>query len=517
MSTQKILLINPASSKDRKSPEITTNMASSTIPLGVLSIGSYLEREGHSVQIIDSRLYSTKKELHLLRSSMNSSSFVGISLMTPCLPDTIQILDLLNDLDPDLPVVVGGPHPTLFPEQCLEEDSIDFVVMGEGEKPMSQLCKHVMGYKPLKDIKNIGFKTPKININIATKSCPDIDDLPPLAYHLLEYEEYIQRIHWNGKKIRCLEVPTSRGCPNRCAFCINEITQRRWRGGKPSLVLDNLNHVIDKYNLNHVHLFDENFFPNPKRARGIIEGLLDLDVTWETTARLDYFSNGILDENLLNLMERSGCISLSSGAESGSQRILNLLNKNITVDDILTGVKAMKKKEILPILSFMIGMPEEKQKDALATLKLINKIKRIYPKTKITGPQMFRPYPGGSLYEKCKLKGLKEPKTLMEWSQKSYKTSGYLDDFPWIEDPEFIKNLIFYCQLSQREEDIQRIPRTFIKILRGDRKGKEDILTSIFASISRMRIESGVLAFPFEKRAFFKLKKIWETLRPSQN
>ena len=210
---------------------------------------------------------------------------------------------------------------------------------------------------------------------------------------------------------------------------------------RPDNVLNQLHLLISKYKLNHIVFLDENFFPSKNRAENILRGLIVHDVSWVADCRADYLST--FDNDFFDLMKRSGCKGLFIGAESGSQRMLNVLKKDVTVEQIINALRACARHDIQPYVSIMIGLPTETKQDLLKTLKLMWVLRKDCPSVLWSGPQLFRPYPGGELYETCKRSGLNEPQTPREWA-KPYHVgfTGYLDAFPWIKDANMLNFLL---------------------------------------------------------------------------
>ena len=248
-------------------------------------------------------------------------------------------------------------------------------------------------------------------------------------------------------------IHTSRGCPHKCTFCINPITKNRWRAKSAKIVLDELELVVEKFRGIKVRMWDENFFVNKKRAIEIIDGINErgIDCEWETTVRSDYFRPNFLGEEFLAKLKKSGCYKLCFGAESGSQKILEMLCKGVSVEQIIESASQCKKFGIIPEYSFMIGLPEESLDDMKKTIQLINKLLKVNDDTEFIGPQPFRPYPGSPLYNKCVADyGWKSPNTLREWSALMEKEWGYLSskNFSWVENPDFVDALWPYLHYA---------------------------------------------------------------------
>ena len=174
------------------------------------------------------------------------------------------------------------------------------------------------------------------------------------------------------------------------------------------------------------------------------------NLTWETTVRADYINSKLIDDEFLANLKKSGCCLLSFGAESGSEKILEKIQKDITVDQILNSAKQCLRHDIIPQYSFMVGLPTETKEDMKQTIKLIDKLIKLSPKVQILGPQAFRPYPGSVLYQECLKAGWLPPKSLEEWAKVMQHELNYLSpqNFPWLKDPDFVESLEAYTRFG---------------------------------------------------------------------
>ena len=175
-----------------------------------------------------------------------------------------------------------------------------------------------------------------------------------------------------------------------------------------------------------------------------------LNIPWETTVRVNYLREGMIDEEFIKKLKESGCYLLSFGAESGCPRILKKIKKDIMPEDVINSAKMCLKYDIIPQYSFMAGLPGETRSDIMETLKLIDKLVRLSDKIQILGPQAFRPYPGSELYQECLVAGWKEPESLDEWGEIVSDQLNYLDvkKFPWLKNPDFVESLEAYVRFG---------------------------------------------------------------------
>lgn len=429
----RVLLINPIFNIPKENYD-------SSVSVGLLCLASYLDERGIEVKIIDG--VRQKGYLDLIKQELPRADFVGISVMTTQVAPALQISQMVKDFSRDLPVIWGGLHPTFFPRETIQDDLVDIVVIGEGEETLCEIVQK----KPLREIKGIAFSEEgEIKIN-PERPLLDFEQLPLPKWNLMP-EEIL-------RNLALVPTHTSRGCPHRCAFCVNAILRNRWRARKPEGVLEDLRTIKNHPFLKDkpVRFWDEDFFVNRQRALDIISGMIEnkLNLEWETTIRADYLNKDFFDEEDLSALKKSGCYLLSFGAESGSERILKKIKKDITVEQILNSAVRCLKYSIVPQYSFMVGMPGEKKSDIKKTIKLIDELVKLSPKVQILGPQAFRPYPGSTLYQECLISGWKAPSSLREWAELIKSELNYLSprNFPWVKDISLVESLEAYVRFG---------------------------------------------------------------------
>ncbi len=398
-----VLLVNPSVEpvRDRKAGYVLpwVDGGHGWIPQFAVFLAPYVARHGFSVKVIDMELYGSRDEDRLLSQYVSQARMVGISAMTAQVPHALALTRRIKNAHPQIPMVWGGIHPSLFPGQTAAHPLIDYVVVGEGEEPL------------------VALLSGKDHPRVATKQKPAVlpdkgsflqaAELPDPDYSVLEMD---RNFSFQGK-FRNVDVLTSRGCPYKCTFCVNTIIKSVWRGYDVSRAVNILRKVRRDYGAKHVFLMDENFFGAVARAREIIAGIVELGITWEANLHIQNLVR--LDDDFFRLMKQSGVVRLRMGAESGSNRILAMLRKNITTDDIAVARDRCLQFGITPIMSFMIDLPDELPAETQATMKLAEECASAG--AGVIGPQPFRPYPGNEEYAKLLARGLKMPESLEEW------------------------------------------------------------------------------------------------------
>ncbi|MCL5292418.1 MAG: B12-binding domain-containing radical SAM protein [Actinobacteria bacterium] len=430
------------------------------VPIGLLSVASYLDAIGHSVRIIDTMMYSKKEVDQKIDNLTGWADVIGFSVMTTQVRHALTLSDRIKRAAPQTPVVWGGIHPTLFPEQSEADSSVDYVVYGEGERAIADLTAFLATGKPdLGEIPNLVYKNGnEVKKNPAGGLC-DVNRLPKLAYHLLDIDKYIDR-SLLGRPVRGLDILTSRGCPYRCSFCANTILLgRKWRPRDLDAVFAEIDELVSAYRLDNLWIMDDYFFGNRHRSHLIAQHIIDkgYKLAWEANIRANDLATERMDGDFLKVMEQSGLAGLKIGAESGSDEILKLLEKDITVKQIVAAVDRCRNYQIIPYLYFMHGIPGESIDNIKKTSYFMFQLKKRYPEVVLNGPGVFRPYPGSKLYQRCVEAGFRTPASLRGWAQRDLG-ANYLSTYtlPWIPNPGLVDDLHWYLYKACREDRILR-------------------------------------------------------------
>lgn len=403
-SKLKILLIYPPTGK----------ISNYNTPTGLLYIATVLKRDGYKVGLVDCSVEPDYE--NILKREIIDTDILGVYAMSVHITYLLPLLRKLKTINKRIKIIWGGPHAMLFPEQTVKSEYADIVARCEGEDLMLEIArKFESGSLDLHQVKGITFQEDGQIINTPDREFVEINKLPFIDWSLVK-KEVMEVV-----KKTVIRVQTSRGCPYKCTFCINVLTKnKKMRYRDPERVLDEIEYVGQKYGAKRIGFRDEIFLSNRKQAKEIAEGILkrNLHITWIANPRVEYLRESYIDDDFLKLLADSGCSRLQCGGESGSQRILDMLHKDIEVDDILNFVKRTKKYKIYPVVAFLTGLPTETEEEQLQTLALIREILRIQPKAFVNGPANYRPYPGGDLFDLCiKKYHLKMPESLEEWAK----------------------------------------------------------------------------------------------------
>lgn len=340
-------------------------------PLGLASIAAVLEKDGHKVEILDSPLYDIERVELEREIRKRKPDIVGITGTTWTRFEQFDAARASKSALPDVPVVLGGPHVTFSAFNTLEKlQDVDFIVKGEGEVPLSRLVSHFQDISEYRKIPGIAFRNNGIIVdNPAGDFISDLDSLPVPARHLLDIETYKQTLF--GKK--ATTVMTSRGCPIFCSFCSTSVMWgEKNRRRSPSLVLDEIEGLINRYGLEAIWFFDDTLTLNRSHIVGILDEIekRKLKFIWYCEIRVN-----TVDQDLLKRMHSLGCRFVSFGVESGSPAILKRIHKGINLDQVRRVLDWCKELGIYTKAFFMFGLPEETYEDGMMTVRFIKEVK----------------------------------------------------------------------------------------------------------------------------------------------
>ena len=435
------------------------------MPLGLLSIGVYLKANGIDVSIIDGVVDRDYKSIIEREIECSSPIWIGISTMTSGLADAKEVSLIIRKNNPNIPVVWGGVHATLFPDSVVLSGYADAAVIGDGEVPALQISERIInGTRNLSGIPQVAYLEKDRSISFTEQSgFVDINAFPKLDYSLIDTQKYLYRDlreFCDGiSQGKIWIINTGRGCPFKCAFCINTHPSQKWRLKNADRMIDEFQEVVDKFNPDLIHIQDDLFFSDKKR---IVRFMEEYDRRgWKfkffTLAHANHFHEKFINRSMLSWLEGKA-VWLGIGVESGSEKIRFRINKHITDKQVIEAVKMLKEFNIKLGLAFMTGLPIETKEDRFETIKFIEKINKINPLCTFA-LQPWRPYPGGELYEIAKEKGFQAPGTIDEWVQVLSTGQGYYDPMrlPWNNPNEIMFYLTFAASLGTRNRNLMRM------------------------------------------------------------
>jgi radical SAM superfamily enzyme YgiQ (UPF0313 family) len=380
----KVLLVQPSSVRNRKRADPSPGM-----PLGLIYVGSSLEQHGHKIRIFDRDLHPSNEELkEILKEGWD---FVGLSTLTsPALYDAMDVSKFVKENSKSI-VVWGGFHVMSLPEITLKNPYVDYIIRGEVEETFPKVLELYEKGKDFSKLKGVNLNPPA--------SPPDLSKIPLPNYDLIELDRYAD-----------FPVSTARGCPYRCSFCYNSYgdkSMKPYRDLDIEKSIELIKNIVYKYKRRVFTIVDDNFPSNIERMKRICDEIAKLNVNFNVFCRANYAT-----VEVLSYLKKSGCWQVNIGIESGSQRILNFLNKASTVEMNKEAIRNCKKVGIKSFCSLMVGIPTQTMEDIKLTEDFIRETK---PES--GGVSIFYLLPRTTLFDDCKKKGMiKEPETLGGWA-----------------------------------------------------------------------------------------------------
>ena len=385
-------------------------------PASLLYLAAALIEAGYSVTVIDANAFGLSDDQISAEIRTASPFLVGFSVYSEILPQVRDLCRLAVRAAPDARIVLGGPHATAVPETTLVQfPEADFLLSGEAEESLPLLCGKILGNSPPADVPGAYFRNDAGRITSGPPHrLPDVKGLPRPAKHLLK-RAYDEKLYYSIL-VRKKPVDTlfsSRGCPFKCGFCYN--FRRNYRAREPFDVVNELVKIRES-GIRDVEVCDDTFTVNEDRALEIFRLIQKerLDVSFRIKSRVDVFT-----ERLAAEAKKAGVYLVAFGMESGSQRMLDIMEKRITKEQCATARSLCKIYGMAAHSSWVVGYPGETPETVAETTDFIVKLT---PTT--ANVAVLRPYPQTPAY----LIARDEGSLVGEWSPDAV-------DFPWVRLP----------------------------------------------------------------------------------
>ena len=361
-------------------------------PLGVMSLAAVARAAGHDVTFYD----VDPDEIDVLRKIQTLlPDLVGLSFLTTEVDKAKRLSYSIKKAMPGVMLCCGGIHTTLDTESVLRRFSVDFCVVGEGERALLEICKRIEGNRSLDDVKGVWLlRDDQVIKNPRQDLMKDLDSLPFPARDLVNFDKIYMTFPGciKGKYIRSTAIIAGRGCNFSCNYCAaNKLMGRKTRLRSPANVVDEIIYLQNTYGAKGILFQDSTLTANRKWAIALCEEIIRRNVrfVWSCNNRVD-----CVDNELLHLMKQAGCIQVEYGIESGSPKILRILNKQITPQQAIDAVRMTESVGIRAGASFMLGNPDENITDLEMTFNLAKNLNASY-----TVFFFSIPYPGTELWE----------------------------------------------------------------------------------------------------------------------
>lgn len=361
-------------------------------PFGIAYIANFVIEKGHKAEILDlNTTYLKKQEIIDTLRRMNCDIF-GISSLSGGFTYVKNLISLLKN-NFDVPIIVGGPLGTHNFETVLQYTAADICVIGQGEETTYKILQNLGDFYKIRGIA-YKDKNGRIIKNPEASLIP-LDDMPWPAYQIMQMKDYI----WDGaspdmdskrrykKGLRVMQMITGRGCPMGCNFC-SKVMGRKTLISSVDKKTEEIKFLIREYGINGISFRDELYLLNRKHAVELSGQLKALNIIWMGQGRVDR-----VDYDLIKYMKECGCISLGFGIESGSQEMLNLMNKGQTVEQIKDAIRICRKLDMDMKVQLVMGYPGENKGTIRETVELFKMVG--HPGRRF---HLITPLPGSDLY-----------------------------------------------------------------------------------------------------------------------
>lgn len=487
-----IILLHPRTSKPKNR----------RFPLPILAMAAVLEGK-EDYAIVDGNLDQQPERSLDQLMSQSSAELLAVSVMPgPQMRAAITLCREFRRKYPRVPIVWGGYFSSLYTDAALNASYVDFAVRGQGEETFLELLSALRGDRKFVGILGLSFKDDfGLHVHNADRSLRSPNEFPWLPYHRLSTPERYILPTFLGRRTAVHHA--SIGCPYRCKFCgVVPLYDGRQKTEAPERTAAVLAYLKSKYSIDAVQFYDNNFFLNESHAQAQVEHLMPLDLRWWAEGRIDAVLR--YSDETLRALRRAGATMIFFGAESGSDRVLEKMNKRLTSDQTLALASRIKKFGIVPEFSFVFGNPEDPETDTRETIQFIRRIKRLNPDAEIIVQHYIpTPHPDG-MYGQIEGK-IDFPHTPEEWASERWYNFTIRHDprLPWL--PRRVKRQIdnFELVINSRWPTIQdiRLPGWGRAMLR---------------SLSLWRYAFGIYSWPLElqwAQKFVELRKPrWESL-----
>ncbi|MAM68654.1 MAG: hypothetical protein CMM12_07840 [Rhodospirillaceae bacterium] len=386
---KRVLLIVPPGTVEESYGRLSS--AAGELPmLGLAYIASALRDQGHVVAIIDYEVNDWPIDQVEGDIRDFAPDVVGMTAYITNMRRCARVASIAKDVNPDIVTILGGPQVTIFPDEAFHADSIDMIVLSEGEIIIRNVMNALGDEDALRKVKGIWFRSASGEIvkNLREGLVDDLDIFPSPALDLFEMEKYYPPAHIRGKRVA--HLLTSRGCPFKCTFCETKLTfGRSFRYHSTEKIVEELADLVQK-GYDSFQFYDDIFTANKKRVVDLCEAIIEKGwkIQWMCFTRTN-----CVDGDILALMKRAGCYLITYGGESGDDDLLRLIKKDLTVDTNYKGIQMARDFGIQTMSSFMLGLPTETPEQTMKTINFAVDSGLDYAVFPIT-----EPYPGTELW-----------------------------------------------------------------------------------------------------------------------
>lgn len=422
----KILLINPPIREWAKP---------NCFPMGLGYIAAVLLDAGHEVEVLDLNALRLPREEAEKRLAASDCDVMGVGGIVTTYRTVKWLCETFKKHHPDTPIMAGGSVSTSVPHVILGKTKADIAVISEGEITVVELVKALGEKTPLEAVAGIHFKDAAGNIVVNPKraAIKNLDDVPLPAWDLFPMDVYLQNVSgglnddkWNvgtTAQYKSMNLQGTRGCPYKCVYCYHDFLGENYRMRSPRSIVNEIKALRDKFGVTFIDFNDDCFVINRKFVYEFCDLVLaeGLEVKWGIAGRVN-----IVDAEMFTRIKEAGCVSVAYGIESGSQKILDLMKKQVKVGQAAAALRLTEEFFGVNTCTVMIGMPGETRETAEETIAFCKN-------TGLKPEAVFfvTAYPGTELYDYAMKKGLipDEEKYIMGLWEQGERIAINLTDF----------------------------------------------------------------------------------------
>jgi len=411
------------------------------MPFSVLSLAKViLDAEIADVLLFDGNQQSQEEWEELLDQNVGRALCVGISVMTGGgqITHALRMAGAVRDRS-STPLVFGGPHVNVLPDQTLADDRVDAVLVGPGQLSFLPYVEALLGSRAFDSVPGALVKTP-LGIVRGPENPNRKENLTGYPWHLIDVEKYVRDDPTVSS--RTLNYVSSQGCVYKCRFCYELTYKKKYSKIPAPELLDEIQQLVAQFDVTGIKFYDADWFVDIKRAEEFSRGLIDrgIKISWAASINpKDILRARKTQPHLVGQLARSGCTRLLMGVESGSDRVLQeVVQKEITRAEILDVTREIAAAGILGSYTFIVGFPGETREEQDETFELIEQLWQLDPRPE-TRVHLFAPYPGTPLFEEALKAGFVAPTRLEDWARYDY----YESQTPWTDKQLAIKARVF--------------------------------------------------------------------------
>ncbi len=471
-------------------------------PLALIHLAAPLVAAGHEVRIVDSAVEADPA--HAVLQAIDGACALGVSMVTgPMITQGVSVAAAVRAARPNLPIVAGGWHPSILPEQTLRSPLFDAVVKGQGEVTLAEIVERWnLGERDLAGVAGSFFKRGAEIVANPLRGYTDINALPRRPFEIVDFERYAKKCHG----FRWLLYCSSHGCPWDCSYCSNaSVYGRNWKPLHADRTVEEMSELASRYALDVIDIIDDNYLVRRDRAIEIAEKLVSRGTKFKYFIQTRTDQVDRLSDEELHLLRRSGLTRIFFGIESGSAKVLKTVNKRLDLETAYRTAARCHATGIEASFNLIFGLPGEDAADLRDTIAMVDTIGKRNPEAAFF-TNIFSPYPGSPIFPEAVRLGVSEPGSLEEWAVFYPK----IQRLPWLDGKAHAR--------VQRIRDYIRIGYSARKMVVHRPDGVKDLVRRGLQTMARFRLSRLAVGFPIEVwalRAWKELKSLFGAREPA--